>query len=226
MIEAVNILTIDAGPSPAVSQTPPAVTPDDIHIWRAWINAKDAHMETISVTLDEIELKRASRFHFEPDRVRYIAAHTMLRGILASYLAVRPCEIGFSYGRWGKPSMVVERGFQDLRFNMSRSGELLLVAVADGREIGIDIEEIRRDFAWRDVAQEFFTESDIAQIEALPKEKQLEAFFTHWTRREAIIKARGVSIGLSSLVAGQSPRIDLHTLSPAKGYCAALAVES
>ncbi len=61
----------------------------------------------------------------------------MLRLLLARYLDADPRELRFELGAHGKPAL---EGGADLRFNLSPSGELLLVAVATGMEVGVDVE--------------------------------------------------------------------------------------
>jgi 4'-phosphopantetheinyl transferase len=119
-----------------------------------------------------------------------------------------------------------------------------LYAVARGREVGIDLEFIRRDLEVEQIAERFFSRQEIATLRALPADLRRDAFFLCWTRKEAYIKARGEGLSLPldqfdvSLIPGEpaallSTRPDsdealrwsLQELPLGSGYVAALAVE-
>lgn len=78
---------------------------------------------------------------------------------------------------------------------MYHSHELALYAVTRGREVGVDLEYMREDFASQEIARRFFSPCEVATLGALLAHLQAEAFFNCWTRKEAYIKA--VSQGLS-----------------------------
>jgi 4'-phosphopantetheinyl transferase len=109
-------------------------------------------------------------------------------------------------------------------------------------EIGIDIEKIRYDFDTNEVAQQFFSKREIADLTSLPEPLKHKAFFDCWTRKEAYIK--GIGEGLSmpldqfsvSVLPQEYPVLlhnekdanedtlwSLRTLEPLAGYSAAIA---
>jgi 4'-phosphopantetheinyl transferase len=119
-----------------------------------------------------------------------------------------------------------------------------LYAVARGREVGIDLEFIRRDLEVEQIAERFFSRRETATLRALPTDLRKYAFFLCWTRKEAYIKARGEGLSLPldqfdvSLIPGEPAallsaqpdsdealRWSLQELTLASGYVAALAVE-
>ncbi len=57
-----------------------------------------------------------------------------------------------------------------LRFNMSHSHEVALLAVTEDNELGVDVEHIRADFASEDIARRFFSRREVEDFNALPKE--------------------------------------------------------
>jgi len=78
-----------------------------------------------------------------------------------------------------------------LQFNISHSKGFALFAFTLHNQVGIDIEYIRKDFSYEEIAPQFFSKKENIVLSALPKERQREAFFTCWTRKEAFIKAVG-----------------------------------
>jgi 4'-phosphopantetheinyl transferase len=215
-----------------------------VHIWRVGLKRPEGETPWHREFLSEIEVERADRYYFDRDRNRFIIARSVLRQLLGVYLHLDPRVIDFVYGPQGKPDVVASQNSSRLRFNLSHSGELALVAVSLNLELGVDVEQIRPDFAALEIAARFFSPEEYAKLEALLPDARVEAFFNCWTRKEAYIKARGegLSIPLDSFhvafVPGEEPallqvktghdrpsRWRFHTLHPGHGYKAALAVE-
>jgi 4'-phosphopantetheinyl transferase len=95
------------------------------------------------------------------------------------------------YSANGKPSLSKEFHSSQLRFNVSHSGGTVLLAFGLDRELGVDVEQIRPDFATGEVAERFFSAKEVSALRSLPVALQAEAFFNCWTRKEAFIKAIG-----------------------------------
>ena len=104
--------------------------------------------------------------------------------------------LSFCYGSHGKPALVWESGGDAIRFNISHSDGVALYAVTRGREVGIDLELVRRGLEIEEIAERFFSRLEIATLRALPTPLRRYAFFLCWTRKEAYIKARGEGLSL------------------------------
>ncbi len=162
------------------------IAADRVDLWRASLPALPA----LQAQLSPDELDRAARFHFEKDSRHFIAARGWLRTVLARYLDTSPADLRFDYGVRGKP--VLSTGC-DLRFNLSHSHDLVLLAVTKKRELGIDVEFIKASIG-PEIAERFFSAAEIAELRALPREQQRAAFFAGWTRKESYIKATGTGL--------------------------------
>jgi 4'-phosphopantetheinyl transferase len=218
---------------------------DEAHVWRARLDRNRSFMQSLQQILSVDEQARAERFYFEKDREHFIVARGLLRVILSCYLDIGPGQLRFFYSPYGKPSLVAASDQKTLSFNVSHSGVLALYAVTRGREIGIDLECIRTDFACEQIAERFFSPREKATLRALPEKMvKYKAFFKCWTCKEAYIKARGegLSLPLDQLDVSLAPeepatllniggdpleasRWSLQELFPGPGYVAALAVE-
>jgi 4'-phosphopantetheinyl transferase len=152
-------------------------------------------------------MQRAGRFYFPRDRDRFIAAHGCLRDVLARYLHCQPDQLTFSVNRYGKPAL---RNYK-LEFNLSHSGDFALIAIAQGRRVGIDVEHIRQGISLQDIALQNFSKSEFAELQSLPREQQEAAFFACWTRKEAYIKAQGLGLSLPL----ENFDVSLHPNEPA-----------
>jgi 4'-phosphopantetheinyl transferase len=217
---------------------------NEVHVWRALLDEPSPQIDSFLHTLAADEQARAERFYFQKDREHFITAHGVLRLILGLYLNRAPKCLSFRYSSHGKPALAHESGEDAIRFNMSHSYGVALYAVARGREVGIDLEFIRRDLEVEQIAERFFSRREIATLRALPTDLRRDAFFLCWTRKEAYIKARGEGLSLPldrfdvSLIPGkpaallstqpdsdEALRWSLQELTLAFGYVAALAVE-
>jgi 4'-phosphopantetheinyl transferase len=217
---------------------------DQVHIWQAHLETSSSRIDEYFNTLAEEEKSRAARLYFQRDRDRFIIAHGILRAILGLYLNRAPHALSFNHGSQGKPTLELEPEVDDVRFNLSHSRAVALYAIARGREVGIDVEFVRPEVETDQIADRFFSSTEIASLRALPRNSRKNAFFLCWTRKEAYIKARGEGLSLPldrfdvSLIPGDSAallrtrpdpdeagRWSLRELPLTSGYAAALAVE-
>jgi len=138
-------------------------------------------------TLAPEERERARRFLFERDRSRFTAARAGLRAVLGACLGLEPASVPLRVRLGGKPELDVAD--TALRFNLSHSGERALVAVALGRDVGVDV-ELLRDIDHLSMAQRFFTRGEQAAIAASARGPLL-GFYRCWVAKESYLKARG-----------------------------------
>jgi 4'-phosphopantetheinyl transferase len=189
----------------------PLATPDlarrEIHVWCASLATDETTFERLESTLADQERERARRFIFERDRDRYIAARGILRDLLGKYLHCAPRSIEFVYGPYGKPALASDALRPAICFNLSHSHGLAAVAIGQEREVGIDVELIRAEFASEAIAKRYFSAREIDELSRLPAELRTEGFFLCWTRKEAYIKAKGdgLQIPLDSFDVSLSP---------------------
>lgn len=177
---------------PAIPGNP--IHANQIHIWRAHLNLSKNQRESLLGILSDDEVDRAGRFHFEKDQTRFIASRGILRQILGHYLRKNPKQIQFEYSYYGKPRLVPESGNNTLSFNLSHSGEIALYAISRSRRIGIDIEHIKDDVDFEQIAQRFYSPGEISFLERIHDDKRKMIFFQFWTRKEAFLKAKGEGI--------------------------------
>ena len=223
----------------ATPPSSPSLETGTVHVWRISLDQPDDRLDRFRQTLDPDELNRASRFHFEKHRRHFIVARGFLRSVVASYLETLPETVRFSYGAYGKPELASEHV---QRFNLSHSHEVALLAVALDAELGVDVEQIRADFASEEIARRFFSRAEVEVFNALPQEEQVAAFFRCWTRKEAYIKAigKGLSQALDAFDVTLAPGVQaellraeeddvsrwlLYEIDVGEGYAGALAVE-
>jgi 4'-phosphopantetheinyl transferase len=167
----------------------------EVHVWRIDLEQPVHLVEEFRKTLEPHEIDRANRFHFERHQRDFIVARGFLRYLVGRYLRTNAEAVRFSYGPYGKPALNDEDN--DLRFNMSHSHGVAVYAFAENRQLGIDVEHIRADFASEDIEQRFFSAFEVESLCGLPAAERVAGFFRCWTRKEAYIKATGKGLSQS-----------------------------
>jgi 4'-phosphopantetheinyl transferase len=238
----------------------PPLAPDEVRVWLidldGGLNLGDdgetAEPGPELALLAGDEQVRAARFIRARDRRRFVSCRAALRQILGGLLEASPGSLQFRAGGQGKPELVPEQSDDEqndrrhpLRFNVSHSAELALIAVGRGRDLGVDIERVR-PFAEADrIVASFFSTAEQAAFALISEDAKALVFVRGWTRKEAVLK--GLGIGLAGLAAHYetgfgtseltsrftpavpSPRLDLWQLweaVPRAGFVAALAVRT
>jgi 4'-phosphopantetheinyl transferase len=143
-------------------------------------------------------------------------------------------------GEHGKPYAPDVAG---LDFNLSHARDHVLIAIARGQPLGVDIERIDRDVDVGGLSRRFFAVAEADALDALPETLRAEAFVRLWTCKEAVLKAlgEGLAFGLDRVAlaldgagvpaelaalateAGLSDAWQLALLEPAPGFLGALA---
>lgn len=234
-----------AAPQPdgATPPRPVELLPAEVHLWRVLVSDSAANDAAAASALSEDERIRASRFRFEADRDRFVASHAALRRILAAYLGAAPASLAFGAGMHGKPFLDAPAHGRSLRFSLSHSGDLALVAVSRGREVGVDVERVRPRGDLGGFVARYLSPREREAFARIPSADRRRAFFEFWTLKEAYLKACGdglvraldafdVTVGEapSRLVAvrdrpGDAARWALQRVEAGENFAAALAVE-
>ena len=218
-----------------VSNNIPIIETGELHLWRAFLSANTA---PYTQYLDEQERERMQRFRFEHDRRMYGFSHVLMRRLLAGYLGVLPKKIGYSYTQYGKPYLRFQDRHDRIEFNLSHSGEVILIAVAITVPVGVDVEKIKPLPEMDQIAARFFSNGEQVDLSSLSGSAKLAAYYHCWTRKEAVIKASGEGLSMPldsfrvSFLPGEPTRLVksadqrawlLLDIKCAKGYAAAVA---
>lgn len=198
---------------------------DGVHIWRA---ALDEAGWPEAERLPAPERERAASFLREEPGRRWAAARWALRRVLESYLEEPAASIELELGDNGKPRL---RNRDGIEFNLSHSNGLALVAVAEAREVGVDVELIEPGRDLVALAERALPQDDAAAVRAASESERPIVFYAAWTRHEARLKCLGTGLG-ASLRSSTSEVSDrrlaegpvVENVDVAPGYAAAVAV--
>jgi 4'-phosphopantetheinyl transferase len=122
-------------------------------------------------------------------------ARAKLRRLLAEQLGVDRETIRLGTGEHGKPELADPPGSGWLRFNISHSADLAAVALALGREVGVDVQRIDPARLGGRLPGYVLSPAELERYEALPPGARPRAFFLAWTAKEAHVKATGRGLG-------------------------------
>ena len=179
------------------------MNPGEIHVWCVGLETSAVLPPTPG------EAARAARLRTPDHQRRYLNSHAALRYVLGLHTDVR---LDFAVSENGKPFLP---GAPEIKFNLSHSREVALVAVALEVEVGVDVEWIRHLPDYRDIAERFFPASEADAV------VDQADFFRRWTRLEAVVKASGMGVyGIGAELAGAWT---IEELPAGAGYSAAVA---
>jgi 4'-phosphopantetheinyl transferase len=151
-----------------------------IHVWKFPLLPVDES------SLTDSEMTIARRFRFEPDRSRFATGRRALRFLVSKYLLEDPLTIDIVAQKGEKP--FIRHPVTKIRFNISHSGCWVVIALAC-EELGIDIEKINSSFDYSILLDEYFSNAEQRFIHDAGN--PTNAFYSLWTRKEALVKALG-----------------------------------
>ncbi|MDF1782502.1 MAG: 4'-phosphopantetheinyl transferase superfamily protein [Alcanivoracaceae bacterium] len=139
------------------------------------------------------ELDTAQTRHRAQDRRRFLLSRILLRRALTA-LQPRLTESSwqFSLGSHGKLQLVDD--FPSAAFNLSHSGNLIMVALAQHGHVGIDIELPETRIQHRRVAERYFHKSECAALARCDGDMWTRQFYRLWMLKEASIKSLGLRV--------------------------------
>lgn len=144
----------------------------------SWLSAKETH--------------RAGCFRFAEHRRRYLAAHAVLRGLIADRTGVPPSALRFGVGNQGEPFLPWKGAPM---FSLSYSPGLCLLGIADDQPIGVDIEQNRIIPDAEELANFYFTPEERRMLGRSQGDRSRSLTFLHgWTRKESCLKAVGMGL--------------------------------
>ena len=146
--------------------------------------------------LSDHERRSHGEFSFEKDRRRYLTTRSLVRYVLSRYVPIPPAEWRFDVSAFGQPFAVNSHpDVSAIAFNISHSDRVVLLGLARGCQLGIDVEDLRRKVPVS-IAGSVFSAPEVRQLHALSPAGQPQRFLEFWTLKESYIKARGRGLSL------------------------------
>ena len=182
--------------------------------------------------LADDEHVRLHQYRRAEDRDRFLLARGCLRLLLGQLLLLPPAKLVIQCDVYGKPflgpigSSTMTR---TVHFNVSHSGELILLGFHGFRCVGVDVELHSVDLDWYSIAKLCFPQSITSALQKVPSQDQMHRFYQEWCRLEARLKASGLGFsGLNVLDYASDSSVDADKpcwdIRLPKGYSGAAAL--
>ncbi len=165
--------------------------------------------------LDDVERTRFDGYRRDVDKQRFLTGRALIRGVAAAELGVAAKDVVidascFDCGKpHGKPKVA------GLELSISHSGDWVALALTEAAPVGVDVEEVR-DADVDGLAGIAFSPAELTAFAQVPPAHKTGAFFTYWSRKEAVVKAtgKGMSVAMSKLTLSgydEAPRVVAST---------------
>jgi 4'-phosphopantetheinyl transferase len=171
----------------------------EIHLWlTTYSTINDEWLHTsYRALLDDAERQQEIRFYFSKDRRRYLVTRALVRTVLSRYLPILPKDWIFSNNAYGRPEINNAQAIEtQLFFNISHTDSLIVLALARGRALGVDVENVLAREISTDIADRFFAPDEVRSLFSSPIHQRQYRFFEYWTFKESYIKARGMGLSI------------------------------
>lgn len=151
----------------------------------------DSDVDAWMGLLDEDAAARAQRFRRAPDRVRHVAAHALLRAVLAAETGRAPADVVLRRDGRSKLHLVDGAG---LDFSLTHTQGLVAVAV-HGSPVGCDAEPVDRHVD--PAAIRMLAPAERTWLDGVAAHERDRRFLELWVAKEAFSKAVGLGLALS-----------------------------
>lgn len=199
---AVSWLRISADDTPVAAQpffegfTPgwPTGRPSGRDVDLVWLRVPERSDEsTCRAVLSDVEQARADRFRSAPARLLFLYGRWTVRTWLGSLLNCAPAEVPLILLPTGKPGLADVDGVPSpWAFNLSHSGERVLVGLHRGGAVGVDVERTRSPRMARELCASYYHPNEQPMVDPGGETgPDLSKFYQGWTLKEAYIKAIG-----------------------------------
>lgn len=205
----------------------------DVAYWD--LSRQRSRLAQLAALLPPEEAARAARLAILAVRERFVLRHGILRETLGAMLGEAPADLRFTHGPDGKPALAGG----GIGFNLSKSGDGLLIAAARGATVGCDLEQVRPNAEAKSIAARWFSVGERAALATRDGVAFDRAFTRLWVRKEALLKAVGTglqgTLGIDTgdpdpavaarLVQTATGALWLIDIEPVPGWLAAVAAD-
>jgi 4'-phosphopantetheinyl transferase len=169
------------------------ISDGELHVWMSRRPA--GNRPPVASGLTAAELKRCESLRFEEDQSRCCARRGLLRRVLARYLRMMPSDVRLQ-ARPGGRLEFAEDVRSNLTFSVSSSKDVVLVAVAAGMEVGVDVEVVRDLPELPRLATHALGDIELGELQRVAPADATRWFLQRWTNKEAVLKGLGTGLRL------------------------------
>lgn len=191
--------------------------------------------------LSQDERARLQSFRVAEARTQFLVGRALVRTAVSKQIGVNPAALEIAIGARGRPRFTAPPAACRYAFSLSHTTGLVVCAVSEGADVGVDVEHPNKQRNVRDFAKKVLTSSELEDTFSRPSQEIMERFLTYWTLKESYAKLRGegLTIGFDKLrfdLSGRTPQLmtspdiahaqncTFHFEMLKTGHCCALAV--
>ncbi len=166
---------------------------DQVHLW--CIGASQVPVDDLILCLDDDERHRMDRLHSDDKRRQKQASRIALRQVLSAYMGIGEADVRLWYGPLGRPHLDHYAHQTRLNFNVSHSGDLIVIALANTPLLGVDIELHRTLARYDRLLARCYSVRERDFLTSIEDQAVFRSqFYRAWTAKEALLKSTGGSI--------------------------------
>jgi len=147
--------------------------------------------------INEKDIKKGLSFYQTKDQISSLISKYSLRFLLNNYLNLNFKNYDFEFNKYSKPFIPNFINALNLQYNLSHSGEYLLISLNCYDNIGIDIEFMNKKIEIECLKDQFFSKYELDIWKTLKEDEKIEYFYKVWACKESILK--GIGMGFSYL---------------------------
>ncbi|MGY8769763.1 MAG: 4'-phosphopantetheinyl transferase family protein [Pirellulales bacterium] len=167
---------------------------DQLHLWRIGLDLPADIVDGLYKLLNEEEQERVAGFLVDQQASRFTVCRAAVRQILSSYLGCDPQKIEFEKGEFGKPHLKGTQKELPLKFNITHSADLGVLAITKKCEVGVDVERIRTIRGLSRMVERCLVRAEQDDVMNSDTNHRGREFLRFWTHKEAYLKTYGVGI--------------------------------
>ena len=176
----------------------PGAAKGSIDLW--WVPVPDVNVSSLYShyhrVLSAAEHQRFLSQRLPKGQLQFLITRIVLRYLFSLYHPeTQPAQWIFEKSETGRPQ--VDLSQSSLQFNLTHTGNLLLIAVTGSGAPGVDAEVLGRKADVARIAQRYFSSAEAVQILDSAPELRNELFLRFWTLKEAAVKATGLGLARS-----------------------------
>jgi 4'-phosphopantetheinyl transferase len=164
----------------------------EAELWIAWVGDHPADVDRFSRDfLSDSERDHLIGYRSRAAAERYVVTRSLVRVVLGKRLGIDPPQLRVNRTDTGKPVLT-----EGIHFNVSHSGDLILLAISDTRAVGVDVERRRAVDRVNALVERWLNGAERREFDRLCQggASSSDAFLRVWSLKEARLKALGVGI--------------------------------
>lgn len=156
------------------------------------------YLKKTDFSLDQIPLtdqqkEKLNQFKSKKRQKEWALSQFLRRFVFSQKLNLAMDELVFFEKKHHKPYLINQTD-QAYDFNISHSGDYLVMAVSEPYTIGLDIETISDKRSILAIAKSFYTKNENDFLNKMNKDQKAYYFYLIWTLKEAFLKLDGTGI--------------------------------